>query len=122
MSVEREIESLKALTPEELEKELLLRHWYVHHNDLIGGFCLMPVDAPPSSGCFPVADFISESSAVRIADLHNRDLELKEELEDSFLSTDERLSGCVERWPECRTGDYNPSCCRFPKSCSCDIR
>jgi hypothetical protein len=26
---------------------------------------------------------------------------------------------CVERWPECHSGDYNPACCRFPKSCSC---
>ncbi len=26
---------------------------------------------------------------------------------------------CVKAWPECRDGDYNPACCRFPKSCSC---
>lgn len=32
-----------------------------------------------------------------------------------------RLRHCVEAWPECETGMYNPSCCRFPKSCSCDI-
>lgn len=32
-----------------------------------------------------------------------------------------RLRACVERWPECETGEYNPACCRFPKSCSCDI-
>lgn len=34
---------------------------------------------------------------------------------------DERLPDCVERWPECRTGDYDPHCCRFPKSCSCTV-
>lgn len=32
-----------------------------------------------------------------------------------------RLRACVEAWPDCETGDYNPSCCRFPKSCSADI-
>jgi hypothetical protein len=32
-----------------------------------------------------------------------------------------RLRACVERWPDCFTGDYNPACCRFPKSCSADI-
>lgn len=30
-----------------------------------------------------------------------------------------RLRACVEAWPDCSTGDYHPSCCRFPKSCSC---
>ena len=29
-----------------------------------------------------------------------------------------RLKTCVENWPEARDGDYNPSCCRFPKECS----
>lgn len=32
-----------------------------------------------------------------------------------------RLRDCVERWPEAETGEYNPSCCRFPKSCSASI-
>lgn len=32
-----------------------------------------------------------------------------------------RLRACVERWPDCSTGGYNPACCRFPKSCSADI-
>jgi hypothetical protein len=30
-----------------------------------------------------------------------------------------RLRECVERWPECESGAYDPRCCRFPKSCSC---
>lgn len=30
-----------------------------------------------------------------------------------------RLKSCVEEWPECSSGEYNPLCCRFPKSCSC---
>lgn len=28
---------------------------------------------------------------------------------------------CVEQWPECEDGAYHPSCCRFPKSCSCNV-
>jgi hypothetical protein len=34
---------------------------------------------------------------------------------------DRRHASCVEAWPDCWTGGFNPSCCRFPKSCSCDI-
>jgi len=29
-----------------------------------------------------------------------------------------RLSNCVEAWPACSSSEYNPACCRFPKSCS----
>lgn len=32
-----------------------------------------------------------------------------------------RLKSCVEQWPECEEGKYDPRCCRFPKSCSCTI-
>lgn len=32
-----------------------------------------------------------------------------------------RLRSCVEQWPGCSEGDYNPHCCRFPKSCSCTV-
>lgn len=32
---------------------------------------------------------------------------------------DYREPECVRAWPECHNGDYNPSCCRWPKSCSC---
>lgn len=31
----------------------------------------------------------------------------------------ERNPECVARWSECAEGDYDPRCCRFPKSCSC---
>lgn len=29
-----------------------------------------------------------------------------------------RLKVCVEKWPDCASGEYRPECCRFPKSCS----
>jgi hypothetical protein len=32
-----------------------------------------------------------------------------------------RLRSCLEAWPECWEGEYSPSCCRFPKSCSADV-
>jgi hypothetical protein len=32
---------------------------------------------------------------------------------------EKRDPGCVKQWPQCQDGDYNPACCRFPKSCSC---
>jgi|SRR5882724_4797786 len=32
-----------------------------------------------------------------------------------------RLAECVEAWPDCYSGGYDPHCCRFPKSCSCDV-
>lgn len=33
-----------------------------------------------------------------------------------------RLRECVERWPGAEIeGDYDPRCCRFPKSCSASV-
>ncbi len=32
-----------------------------------------------------------------------------------------RLKECVERWPDAQTCDYDPRCCRFPKSCSATV-
>lgn len=33
-----------------------------------------------------------------------------------------RLRSCVERWPGAEIdGDYDPRCCRFPKSCSASV-
>jgi hypothetical protein len=49
--------------------------WYARPNDLIGGWCVMPADEPPSSGPPEVASFASETVAQHIADLHNEWLE-----------------------------------------------
>lgn len=32
-----------------------------------------------------------------------------------------RRTECVERWSDCADGEYDPRCCRFPKSCSCAL-
>lgn len=66
-----EIERLRQLRGEELVTEVMFRKWYVQLNDLIGGWCIMPIDQPPSSGCFEIADFLSRSHAQHIAELHN---------------------------------------------------
>jgi hypothetical protein len=34
----------------------------------------------------------------------------------------ERNPECVASWPDCYEGGYDPRCCRFPKSCSCEVR
>jgi hypothetical protein len=34
------------------------------------------------------------------------------------MGDESRLAECVEAWPECEAGLYDPRCCRFPKSCS----
>lgn len=32
-----------------------------------------------------------------------------------------RLLACVQTWAQCAEGTFNPSCCRYPKSCSCTV-
>lgn len=33
---------------------------------------------------------------------------------------DRREPWCINNWHDCVDGAYNPWCCRFPKSCSCE--
>jgi hypothetical protein len=42
-------------------------------------------------------------------------------LGDDKLNVVRRLKSCVDNWPECHSGGYDPRCCRFPKSCSASI-
>lgn len=35
---------------------------------------------------------------------------------------DTRSPECVAAWPDCYDGGFNPRCCRFPKSCSCEVK
>ena len=69
--VRAEIERLRKLRGEELVDALAAATWYVHANDLIGGWSVMPLDVPPSSGCVEIAEVISERLARGIADEHN---------------------------------------------------
>jgi hypothetical protein len=54
--------------------------WYVHENDLIGGWCVMPIDEPPSYGIAEVADFLTKECADHIAELHNNWLDTREQV------------------------------------------
>jgi hypothetical protein len=58
------------------EADLLRVRWFAQPNDLIGGWCAVTVNAPPSEGVgFIVADFITEATAKHIVALHNESLE-----------------------------------------------
>lgn len=46
--------------------------WYARPDDLIGGWCVMPRNLPPSSGWPPPAEFLDEGLARHVAELHNR--------------------------------------------------
>jgi hypothetical protein len=45
--------------------------WFAQPNDLIGGWCVMPIPKPPSCGVAEVADFCREEVARHVAELHN---------------------------------------------------
>lgn len=51
---------------------------------------------------------------------HGDDVAPGTELPEEFELGDgvRRDSRCVEAWAWCESGEYNPYCCRFPKSCS----
>ena len=61
-------------------KNTFLRHrWYAKPNDLIGGWCVMPVDKTPGEANIPeVADFCDEKTARHIAKIHNEWLMLED--------------------------------------------
>ena len=72
----RQINFLQFLRGDALCKYLEEVPWYVVPNDLIGGWCIMPVPLSPGVVHVPeVADFLSERNARYIVDLHNARLE-----------------------------------------------
>jgi hypothetical protein len=48
--------------------------------------------------------------------------EVQPEPPPSSDGNDGRDPTCVAAWPDCVDGEYDPLCCRFPKSCSCGPR
>jgi hypothetical protein len=73
---------------------LLGATWYAQPEDTIGGYCVMPVPRPPSSGYPYAADFCDALVAVHIAELHNAGLAARGNRIDPGL-----LRWCA--WPEC---------------------
>lgn len=57
-----------------MAEDYLRAPWYPQPNDLIGGWCLMLVDDPPSQGGLMVGDLLDEAIARHIAQLHNQQL------------------------------------------------
>lgn len=71
------------LSGHDLVAAQLAARWFVHEDDTIGGWCVMPADLPPSSGVPAVASFLAEETARHITGLHNTALatsDLKPEL------------------------------------------
>lgn len=68
------LDDWRSLRGDDLEQAVLTARWWVHQDDTIGGWCIMPVNLPPSSGYPDVAHFLTESAARHIADLHNATL------------------------------------------------
>lgn len=51
---------------------------------------------------------------------HIRSTPVAQSVPASERLPDNRDPECVANWPECWSGGYDPRCCRFPKSCSCE--
>jgi hypothetical protein len=89
---------------------------------------LMPVDCDhPYEPCFTIqlwldngtlwAEGRHESTENVRAHIARR----REEILAAYVPPPRRLRECVEAWPEAETGEYNPHCCRWPKSCSATV-
>jgi len=73
--VPEDLNEWRQLRGDALVDRVMTSSWYAQPNDLVGGWCVMPVDLPPSSGFFEVADFCDERIARYVAKLHNDALE-----------------------------------------------
>ena len=75
-SLSRQILFLQALRGDTLSQYLEQIPWYAMPNDLIGGWCIMPVPLTPGTVYVPeVADFLSERNARYMVNLHNARLD-----------------------------------------------
>lgn len=54
-----------------LPEDYLRMRWYAMPDDLIGGWCIMLTEEPPSKGGCGVGDFISEEAARHVVERHN---------------------------------------------------
>lgn len=71
---ELSVEQWRALTGIPLVEAMLGLRWYAMPNDLIGGWCVMPVPKPPSEGYPEVGSFMAQRIAEHVASLHNASL------------------------------------------------
>lgn len=71
----RTVDEWRQLRGDALSAAMMTARWCAQPDDLIGGWCVMPVDEPPSCGVPPVADFMSQQAAEYCARLHNASLD-----------------------------------------------
>ncbi len=71
IELRKQVEHLRSLRGQALVLHLMRSYWYAMPNDLIGGWCIVPIRLPPSSGVIEIADFLDEQFARHIAALHN---------------------------------------------------
>jgi len=53
------------------EKRATKGPWFAHENDLIGGWCVMGEDKPPSESKADVADFTAQDDAILLSTFRN---------------------------------------------------
>ncbi|WP_033338884.1 hypothetical protein [Catenuloplanes japonicus] len=89
---------------------------------------LMPVDCDhPYEQCFTLqfwkrdGTLWAESQHERASAIRAHIARQRQGIVASLPPRRRRLKACVEAWPEAETGDYDPRCCRFPKSCSASV-
>ncbi len=71
VQLRQQVEDLRRLRGQALVVHLMRSYWYAMPNDLIGGWCVVPIQLPPSAGVVEIATFIDEEFARHIAALHN---------------------------------------------------
>jgi len=68
------VANLWKLGPKGVEEYIMTNVWWVQPDDLIGGWVIVPLPLPPSSGIMQIADFTHEDVARYVASLHNQRL------------------------------------------------
>lgn len=92
------VAALWKLGPEGVERFITGNPWFVEPDDLSGGWVLVPLPYPPSSGVIEIAGFTHEHIARYIATLHNEQLQEQQEDPDPWndLSGPSTLSQPVD--------------------------
>lgn len=67
-------DELLKIRGEDLIEAIMNNYWYAKENDLIGGWCVCAIDAPPSQ-LGEIGNFLFKEMAEHIAGLHNEWLE-----------------------------------------------
>jgi hypothetical protein len=80
--------------------------WYRFHAEFTPGVVLELLDMIPPSEVEPVLNQYGQPVG---------------QVATSTPPEWRRNPHCEEAWPDCWDGGYDPRCCRWPKSCSCNV-